>query len=190
MILLGALILGLLAGLAGAALQGRPYQPLYPRHLWLIPAAFAPQLLVAYLPATRELLPYWLAAAVLPSSLLVFLVFAWVNRGVPGMPLLLAGLVLNLLVIAANGGWMPISPETASHLPGAGVLDAARLGTRFGQKDILLLTEDTRLAFLSDRFLLPSWFHYAVALSLGDILVAGGVFWLLARPARANPTTE
>jgi hypothetical protein len=106
------------------------------------------------------------------------------------MPLLMAGLVLNLLVIAANGGWMPISPETASHLPGAGVLDAASLGTRFGQKDILLSTEDTRLAILSDRFLLPGWFHYAVAFSLGDMLVAGGAFWLLARPARAQPTTE
>jgi hypothetical protein len=33
------------------------------------------------------------------------------------MPILLVGLLLNLIVIAANG-WMPISPETASRLVG------------------------------------------------------------------------
>ena len=52
----------------------------------------------------------------LPLSLVIFLMFVWVNRGLAGMPILLAGLVLNLLVISSNGGWMPISPTTAGKL--------------------------------------------------------------------------
>lgn len=190
MILLAALILGLLAGLGLARWRRRPYRAPNLQYLWLIPTAFVPQVLVTYVPATRDWLPRWMAAAVLVSSLLIFLVFVWLNRGLAGMPLLLTGLALNLLVIAANGGWMPISPEIASHLPGGGALDTTRLGTRFGQKDILLRPEDTQLAVLSDRFLLPDWFHYPVAFSPGDVLVAAGVFWLLARPPRAIQTME
>ena len=182
MILLAALFLGLLAGLGTARWRRQAYQAPSLRHRWLIVAAFVPQVLVSYLPATRGFLPNGLAALILPGSLLIFLVFAWLNRQLPGMPLLLAGLVLNLAVITANRGWMPISPETASHLPGGGGLHEADLGTRFGQKDILLRTEQTRLAFLSDRLLLPSGLPYQVAFSAGDVLVAAGVFWLLARP--------
>ena len=151
-----------------------------------MPAAFAPQALVSYVPSTRDLAPHWLAAAVLPVSLLIFLVFVWINRKLPGMLLLLAGLVLNLSVISSNGGWMPISPETAGNLPGGSNPETSSLGARFGHKDILLLPEDTRLAFLSDRFLLPDWSPYQAAFSLGDVLVAAGVFWLLARPPRGT----
>jgi hypothetical protein len=124
---------------------------------------------------------------VLAISLIGFLIFAWLNRGVHGMPVLLGGLILNLVVMAANGGWMPISPETAGHLPGGNSISVADLGARFGQKDILLQPEKTRLVFLSDRFLLPASFPYHVAFSLGDVLVALGAFWLLAGP---SPTTE
>jgi hypothetical protein len=160
--------------------EKRRYRSPNLKSLWLVPAAFAPQLLVAYLPATRSWLPVWLAAGAVPASLLIFLAFIWVNRTLPGMRVMLAGAALNLLVIASNGGWMPISPETASRLPGANLLPISRLGDRFGQKDILLLPRDTHFAFLADRFLLPDWVHYQVAFSLGDILIAAGVFWLLA----------
>ena len=157
--------------------------------MWLVAAAFLPQLLVAYLHPTQQLVPTEAARAALPLSLAVFLVFVWLNRGLRGMPILMIGLVLNLLVIAANGGWMPISPVTAGNLPGGSDPEQATLGTRFGQKDVLLLPEDTRLEFLSDRYLLPSWMHYATAFSLGDVFVAVGAFLLLARP-RAAPTSR
>jgi hypothetical protein len=179
-ILLSALVLGLLAGWGWARWHKRAYTTPNLTLLVLVPAAFLPQLVVAYLPGTRGLLPTWLASAAVPASLLVFLAFIWLNRRLPGMPVLMAGVVLNLLVMLLNGGWMPISPETASHLPGGTGVQLPGPGTRFGQKDILLLPPDTRLAFLADRFLLPDWVHYQVAFSLGDILVAIGVFWLLA----------
>lgn len=152
--------------------------------MWLVLVAFLPQLIVAYLPDAHYLLPDWLAASIFSASLIFFLAFVCINRKLPGMPLLIIGLSLNLLVIVTNRGWMPISPQTANQLTNDGnILQFQSLGTRFGQKDILLLPQDTNLEFLADRFLLPDWFPYKVAFSLGDILIAIGIFWLLAKPA-------
>lgn len=180
MILLSALVLGLLAGLARARWQRQSYLAPDLRDIWLALVAFVPQLVIAYLPATRELLPGWAAEALLAASLVLFLAFVWVNRRLPGMPILFAGIALNGLVMLANGGWMPISPETARHLAGGATVGISDLGQRFGAKDVLLQTEDMRLPFLSDRFLLPDWSPYHVAFSLGDIILAIGVFWVLA----------
>lgn len=121
------------------------------------------------------------AGAILPVSLLGFLAFVWLNRRLPGMPVLLIGLVLNLAVITLNGGWMPLSPETASHLAGGRPPDASAVGTRVDDKSILLRPEDTNLELLADRFLLPAIGGYRAAVSLGDIFIAAGAFWLLAR---------
>ena len=181
MILLAALLLGLVSGWAWAHSQRRSYRAPELKVVWLVPVALLPQLVLAYLPSAAQLTA-GAASVALPLSLVLFLAFVWVNRGLAGMPVLLIGLILNLLVISSNGGWMPISPATAAHLPGGGAAQAAAPGSRFGQKDILLLPENTRLEFLSDRWLLPDWFHYAVAFSLGDVLVAIGAFWLLASP--------
>ncbi len=179
MILLSALVLGLLVGAGWARWQKRPYRAPDLKLIWLAIAAFVPQLIVAYLPSTRSLLPDWLAAGLLAASLVGFLAFIWINRRLPGMWVLFLGVALNLAVMLANRGWMPISPETASHLPGGGNAAAEGLGERFGQKDILLLPQDMRLPYLSDRFLLPGWSPYQVAFSLGDIFIAVGAFWLL-----------
>ena len=178
-----------LAGWAWARWHRKPYQAPALRSAWLILVGFIPQLIVAYLPATYYRVPPWLAAVSIFASLITFLAFVWVNRRLPGMPFLLAGLLLNLAVMAANGGWMPISPEVARRVYGGDLSKyVAALGERFGPKDILLSTQDMHLGFLADRFLLPAWSPYQVAFSAGDILIAAGVFWLLARsPVKVNP---
>ena len=182
MILLSALVLGLLVGLGWSRWRNQPYQAPALRSVWLVLVAFLPQLVIAYLPVSRSLLPDWLAASSLAASLMVFLVFVLLNRRLPGMPILIIGLGLNLIVILANRGWMPISPQTASQLMGGTTVQSFSLGSRFGEKDILLLPQDMYFGILTDRFLLPDWSPYKVAFSLGDILVALGVFWLLAKP--------
>jgi hypothetical protein len=84
--------------------------------------------------------------------------------------------------MTANGGFMPISPQTASRLVSEDTLRNAQPGSRLGAKDILLYPQETRFEWLADRFLPPVWFPYQVAFSLGDVFIGLGVFLLLANP--------
>jgi len=186
-ILLLALAAGLLAGLGWARWRSRPYQPPDLRYLWLVLIAFLPQYVTIYLQPVRESTPDWLAALILPVSQALLLGFAWLNRRLPGMPFLILGVILNLAVILANGGFMPISPQTASRLVPQEILGNISPGSRFGTKDILLLPQETRFEWLADRFLPPVWLPYQVAFSLGDVLIAGGVFGLLASQPSSKP---
>ena len=179
MILLVAILAGLVVGLSLARLQKRPWT-VPPLHKpWLVIIAFLPQFFNLYLPATRTWGSDDLAAAGLVVSLVLLLVFCWINRRLSGVWLLALGLAFNLLVIAANGGFMPISLQTASRLVPPETLAAIENGSRFGYKDILLLPEQTRLIWLSDHFLPPEGFPYQVAFSLGDVFIAAGAFWLM-----------
>jgi hypothetical protein len=181
-ILLLALAAGLLVGVEWARWRGYPYRAPDLQHLWLAFVAFLPQFIVIYLPVSRGYFPAWLVVGCLLVSQILLLGFALLNRRFPGMSILICGLLLNLAVMAANGGFMPLSPQTANVLVfKEGLLDI-QPGSRFGMKDILLLPEDIRFEWLSDRFLDPGWFPFRVAFSLGDVLIALGVFWLLARP--------
>lgn len=180
MVLLTALAAGLLVGIGGSRSQKRPWTLPQLRYLWLILVAFLPQGLAFYLPATRDRFPDGLAAAALITSQILLLAFCWLNRRVAGVGLLALGTALNLLVIAANGGFMPISPQTAARLVSPETLQSIAIGERFGIKDVLLLPEQTRLPWLSDVLLPPRWFPYQVAFSVGDLWIAVGAFWLTA----------
>ena len=180
MILLIALAAGLAAGVVLARWRGHSYQPPELRVSWLAFLAFLPQFILLYLPYFRIRVSDQVSAVCLLASLLIFLGFAWVNRSLPGMSILLIGLALNLTVMAANGGFMPISPQTAGQLVPDGALLDFQSGDRFGVKDIYLPPLDTRFEWLADRFLTPAWFSYRAAFSLGDVFIAIGAFGLLA----------
>ena len=180
MILLIALAAGLAAGVVLARWRGHSYQPPELRISWLAFLAFLPQFILLYLPYFRIRVSDQVSAVCLLASLLIFLGFAWVNRSLPGMSILLIGLALNLTVMAANGGFMPISPQTAGQLVPDGALLDFQSGDRFGVKDIYLPPLDTRFEWLADRFLTPAWFSYRAAFSLGDVFIAIGAFGLLA----------
>ncbi len=190
MILLLALAAGLLAGWAWARWRGHPYQAPELQHLWLVLVAFLPQFIVIYLPITRETFPEWLVAGCLLTSQTLLLGFSWLNRRIPGMPILICGVALNLAVMAANSGFMPISPQTASRLVSEDRLLDIQPASRIGAKDILLRPQDTRFEWLADRFLPPAWSPYQVAFSLGDVFIALGAFWLLAKPESSVQFTK
>ena len=190
MVLLLAIAAGLLAGVSWARWHGHPYQSPELQHLWLVFVAFLPQFIVVYLPITRRLFPDWLVVGLLFTSQIILLVFVWLNRYILGMSILLCGVMLNIAVMTGNGGFMPISPQTASRLVSEDILRDVQSGSRFGIKDILLHPEDTRFEWLADRFLPPSWFPYQVAFSLGDVFIALGVFWLLAKPSSSMQFTK
>jgi hypothetical protein len=189
MILIVAVVAGLLAGVGFAGRYQTRYEVPVFRGLWLVFIAFAPQFVILYLPV-REVISDRLFAILLVLSQTLFLGFAFLNRNLPGMKILLVGTALNWLVIIANGGFMPISPETASRLVPENILADIQSGGRFGAKDVLLSVDQTRLEWLADRFLPPAWVPYQVAFSLGDVFIAAGAFWLLAKQENKKVITH
>lgn len=180
MVLLVTVVAGLIAALIRSWIRHEKFRSLKMRSVWLVFAAFLPQYLATSLSFTRERIPDSWMPFILIGSLILLMVFVWLNRTEAGMWALGCGLFLNFLVIFLNHGFMPLSPETAQKLTPPGVDVALTIGERVGfGKDILLPVEETRLWFLSDVFVLPQWMNYRVAFSIGDIFISVGAFLFL-----------
>ena len=180
MVLLIAVVAGLVAALLRSWIRHEKFITLKIQSVWLVFLAFLPQYFAFSLQMTRERIPDSWIPFILIGSLLLLIAFVWQNRKLPGMWIMGLGLGLNFLVIALNHGFMPLSPETAQNLMEPGVNVPLTIGERVGYgKDILLQTQDTKLWFLSDIFLLPEWLNYKVAFSIGDIFISVGAFLFL-----------
>ena len=84
-----------------------------------------------------------------------------------------AGVLLNFIVILANGGQMPISKEaliSVGLLDNAAAIEQGRIITH------TLINDATKLRFLSDILALPKYYPRPKVYSLGDIFMAAGVF--------------
>ena len=109
-----------------------------------------------------------LAAASLVSSYVLLLAVIAVNRRVPGAALMAAGLMMNLAVVALNGG-MPVSRDAVLAAGADGVIiieDGARHH---------LMSDADILRPLADVVPVPS--PFGVVLSVGDVLLYGGLAW-------------
>lgn len=119
--------------------------------------------------------------ACLYVSFVLLIVFTVANIRVFGFPLILAGVLCNLLVIGANGG-MPVSGHA---------LEASDQGQFLGDLENNpypkhhLATEDDILRFLGDVIPVPT--PVAQAISLGDILTYGGVGLVIVGAMRTMP---
>jgi hypothetical protein len=166
---------GLVAGLIRARMKSSAYLPSGLKYLWIILVSFIPQWLVFFLPATRQVISDQWVPFFLIGSLLVLIAFVWLNRRQPGIWLMGLGLVLNLVVICLNNGWMPISPETLDQLLVSS--STWQLWQRHGfSKDMVIPINETRAWILSDVFRINFLHIYKVAFSFGDILVASGIY--------------
>jgi len=147
---------------------------LHVRHAYLILLGLALQLFIfSPLGAHWE---SWMGYLYLVSLALLLLAVA-LNRDLPGIRHLGFGLFSNLLVIAANGGLMPISIEAARR---AGLFDViSALQTTGRHRHVALMGEGTKLWFLGDTIVLGYPLPSAKVFSPGDILVALGAFIFL-----------
>jgi hypothetical protein len=178
-----AILIGLLAGLVrGGSLAAIGEARL--RWLWLVPAGLLVSGYVALGVGLEA--PWWVLPLHLGSYALLLAVMI-ANRRVVGIPIIAAGLVLNALVIASNGGLMPQSPQTIhvkhpdeTFLPGQHPRHT---------KDVVLPREATRLWWLSDVLVTPEGLPVRTVVSVGDVILAAGLVWcvqgLMQRRRRA-----
>jgi len=114
------------------------------------------------------------------GSYALLLAVLWANRRTEGIQWIGLGLLLNLLVMVANGGWMPVTPEAITRVGLVHLAPELTSGMRlYSSKDIILLARETRLWFLSDIFVFARPFPVPSVFSIGDVFVALGAFVLL-----------
>lgn len=88
------------------------------------------------------------------------------------MKFILIGMVLNFIVIFANGGKMPVSFKNA---PGYEHYTEEMPDKSFDIKHTLV-NEDTKFVYLADVIVLPRPYPLARIISIGDIFLMIGVF--------------
>jgi hypothetical protein len=121
-------------------------------------------------------------------SHLLLLGLVWCNWQLPGIQIVGLGVLCNLLVIATNGGFMPITPETLVQINPGSALAQWPIGAHYGySKDIILLRGDVRLWALSDVLVIPPPFPRPTAFSVGDLLIAVGIIVLLQGSGIGKP---
>lgn len=195
-ILLVAMSVGVVAAILRSLYNRQP--PIIPdlKLVWLVLVGIAMQYGIFFVPSISDRLSMAGIGFFFVVSLLLLAIFSWVNRNEVGFWLLGLGLLLNLVVIASNGGLMPISPETIAqlNLPQA-YLEKVQIGQPLaGSKDVVLLQAETWFWWLSDIFILPDtwlwWRPVGIAFSLGDVLIALGAirfFWASAAVEQSQP---
>ncbi len=168
-----ALALGLaLGGSLGRLAQIRLRAP------WLFLAAIALQV-VAFpgfgLPWTTH---ETVASVLWVASYGLLVVAAVLNRRLTGVPIVAAGMGLNLVAILANRGTMPVTFE-AMHAAG-------RVSETHANSTAMA---DPSLPWLVDRWSAPDWLPLANVFSVGDVVIALGAFVIvLAAMGAQRPT--
>jgi Family of unknown function (DUF5317) len=174
-----ALALPLLAGLAISPLLGGRWSqlarlevkrlPLFYVGIALQIAAFPIHVLPWRTP-DQPAVTLWLA------SYALFATGAAANLKIPGVPLVLIGMLSNLAAIVANGGHMPALPAA---LRGAGL--------HFAQSRNSTLMNHPNLPWIVDRWAVPHWVPWGNVFSIGDVLIAAGGFILAVAATRLSP---
>lgn len=177
------LLLFVLAGLALGFLAGGRLERLGQVHLTWAPLAIA-GLLVQFVLFSDPVAAWlgqagWLGPALYLGSTALVLLALLRNLRQPGLAIIALGAVLNAVVILANGGAMPVSPDALEFL-GRPVPDAAFT-------NVVLATEATVLPWLGDVIPLPLPAPVGTAVSVGDLLIGIGAAVFLARTMTARP---
>jgi hypothetical protein len=116
------------------------------------------------------------------GTYIVLWVVVWWNRRQPGMWFVLLGVTLNLIAIAANGGYMPIIPEALARIgAGEAAYQMPASSVVRGSKDVLVWIDEARFWMLGDLLVIPEPFPWPTAMSVGDVALAVGVFMFIVQ---------
>jgi len=175
LVFLTALVIGATVGyLSGGRLRNLEHLALVKP--WLVLASLGLQV-VAFSPVGETLgQPATVALHFVSYGLLVW--FVVLNRSRLGVVIAGVGLGLNLVVIAANGGFMPASRAA---LKLAGVAYSGQTHNNSGVSGA-----GTHLSFLGDVFATPAWVPAANVFSVGDLLIVAGIVILLVVAMRGS----
>lgn len=178
MLLFLSIILGLLVGLVR---KGNVFRLGYLRLVWLAILPLVSVVLYKYYPG----IPFWAKAVTTTISYLCVMVFVIANRKYTLASVFLGlGTLCNYIVIAINSFRMPISPTALSIYPNMTV--EAVLAQR---ADYFVATEGAKLMFLADIIYMPTKLLGGF-LSVGDILLAIGMFLLIVQVMGKTPLNE
>jgi len=111
-------------------------------------------------------------------SYLLLLVAMWYNWHIREMRIIGLGILINFIVILANGGQMPVSVDA---LLKAHLKDFLQLLSSKTYVIHTILGENTHLKFLADIIPLPPPYPRPRVLNIGDIIMAVGLFILIQR---------
>jgi hypothetical protein len=158
---------------------------------WVFPILLLVQFTVFYFQNKNTLvasLSEWIFILVY----IIGMFFLWQNRHYKGVYLILLGVGLNFIVMAVNGGRMPVSLEAAS------ILDPmyadAIINGLYGKHAVL--TNSTNLGFLGDIIPLTDPYPRDQVISIGDVVMNIGIFFfiqylmLLNKKVDVNKTTS
>ncbi len=140
---------------------------------WLVLAAFSMQYVAMFI------FPQLVQQAIFISYVCLML-FCFLNRQNYGFYFMFAGILLNVIVMFANEGRMPVEGKAAQSLSPQDypALEAGVYGKH------VLMSDQTKLNFLGDIFYLKSPYPHPTIVSLGDIIFSIGVILFIYKMMR------
>ena len=148
---------------------------------WLI---FLPVLLylVSWLPPLLK--TNWFASTSNVIERLALITVGFANWRVPGVKLIVLGLLLNFAAIVANGGLMPVDPNAVAFVFGNEYLKDAIASPHVRSA---IMDTSTELGFLCDIIAAKRPFVAVPAVySVGDLVMSTGIFiaiiWIMRTP--------
>jgi hypothetical protein len=182
-----------LVGIAVALLRGGSFAGWARAHVywsWVALGSLGLQLVLYDPPIDR--LPWVITWGPVVWTLCLAALFAVLVRNAIATPTLkgawalaAVGVGLNVLVVAANGGYMPQSDE--AHLATRGVLQASAPAADPQLRNVLSMSSETRLNWLGDIIPEPAWLPRNNVISIGDVLLGSGLAWWVFLITASSP---
>ncbi|MFD1736974.1 DUF5317 domain-containing protein [Bacillus salitolerans] len=138
---------------------------------WVFPALLGFQLIIFYFQNKIE----WVGIVSNYAFMAVYVIglyFLWLNRHHSSFMVIFIGVLLNFIVMAVNGGRMPVSVEAASFIDPY-YLEAMKEGLYAKHA---MITDSTILSFLGDIIPLTAPYPREQVISIGDVIMNVGIF--------------